>query len=238
MQNIFMPPFCAEAGEVTFSLHFRHLLFSANAYVSCASKTTNGILRIVFFLACLCVLGGCSTVSAGSIANIALEAVGLKKTGPELSDAQKPPRNVPLKLHAGDNLNADSAGRPLAVVVRLYKLRQAASFQQVPYSSFLNARAEKEALGADLLEVKEITLTPGQRFETLEKVTKEADFIGVVALFHTPAPLRWRMVFHADAAEKSGLTLGLHACAMTVGGGVAATDGDDGGRLLAPVRCN
>lgn len=179
-------------------------------------------------------LGGCA---AGSIANIALEAAGIKKPEAALPDAQKPPRNVAIKLHAGDNLNADAGGRPLAVVVRIYKLKQPAAFQQAPYDAFLDPRKEKEALGADLLEVKEIILTPERRFEAMEKVTKEADFIGVVTLFHTPAPQRWRMTFRADAAEKSGITLGIHACAMTVGGGAMTTESDGGGRLLAPVRC-
>jgi type VI secretion system protein VasD len=35
-------------------------------------------------------------------------------------------------------------------------------------------------------------------------------------LYRQPADQRWRYVFNAEAAEKSGLSLGAHACALTV----------------------
>ena len=168
-------------------------------------------------------LSGCAGAALAPLANAALQLAGVSKPAPELPDAQKPPRNVSIKLHAGDNLNADTGGQPLALVTRIYKLRQDAAFRQVPYDSFLNPQKEKELLGADLLEVKEVLLIPGQHYEVLEKVSKEAYFIGVVALFRAPAPQRWRLAFGAVEAEKTGITIGLHACALSVGAGAAAS---------------
>lgn len=183
---------------------------------------------------CLLLLGGCAAGSTvEKIADIALEATGMKNT----PEARKPPREVAVKLHAGNNLNADDEGRPLAAVVRLYQLKQVAAFLRVPYYVFLDPLKEKEMLSADLLQTREIILTPGQRFEEVEKVTKEAGFIGVVTLFHSPAPQRWRMAFRADEAEDKGLILGIHSCAMTVGNGVTAEDSDGKHRFLAPARC-
>ena len=109
---------------------------------------------------------------------------------------------------------------PLAT--RVYKLRQVSTFQQMTFNGFMSAHAEREFLGNDLLEVKEVMLIPGQRYEVQEKVTREAYFIGVVALFRAPAEQRWRLAFAAADAEKSGITVGLHACAMSVGSGAAA----------------
>jgi type VI secretion system protein VasD len=180
--------------------------------------------------ACLA-LGGCA---ATPFASIAMEMVGIKKPV-ELPDAQKPPRNVSIKLHAADNLNTDPAGRPLAVIARIYKLKQNAAFEQAPYDSFLSQQKEKELLGADLLEVKEVMLIPGQRYETVEKVSKEAYFIGVVALFRAPAEQRWRLAFAAGDAEKSGITVGVHACALSVGAGSASADG--AAAPLTATRC-
>jgi type VI secretion system protein VasD len=127
---------------------------------------------------------------------------------------------------------------PLALVARIYKLKQSAAFEQAPYDSFLNPQKEKDLLGAGLLEVKEVMLIPGQRYETVEKVSKEAYFIGVVALFRAPAQQRWRLAFAAADAEKSGITIGMHACAMSVGAGSASAGGDAGAeKPLAALRC-
>jgi type VI secretion system protein VasD len=179
---------------------------------------------------CALLLAGC----AGGGVGAALEATGLRKA-PELPDAQKPPRAIAIRLHAADKLNVDARGQPLALVARIYKLRQSAAFEQAPYAAFLDPKAEQEALGADLLEVKEVTLVPGQRYEVTEKVTREAGYVGVVALFHAPAARRWRLAFTAADAEQSGMTVGLHACALSVGAGAKATARDM--NTLSSVRC-
>lgn len=154
---------------------------------------------------------------------------------PELPDAQKPPREVAVRLHAAPKLNADAQGRPLALVARVYKLRQNAAFEAAPYSAFLSPGAEKEAFGADLVEVKDVTLVPGQRYETVEKVTRDAAYVGVAALFHSPAPQRWRLAFPAADAEKAGLTVGLHACTLSAGAGAKPTVSDV--KPLGSARC-
>ncbi|MBB5610133.1 MULTISPECIES: type VI secretion system lipoprotein TssJ [unclassified Janthinobacterium] len=186
-------------------------------------RTCSAILLIPLLLA------GCAGGAIGSLASTALQMAGISKPPPppELPDAQKPPRTVSIRLHAGQRLNTDPQGRPLALVARIYKLRQKSTFEQAPYDSFLDAEKEKQVLGADLMEVKEVLLVPGQRYEVQEKVSKEAYFIGVVALFRAPAPQRWRATFGAAEAERSGITVGLHACAIST----------DGGAALSAVRC-
>ena len=192
----------------------------------------NGTTMIV--IAGMLALQGCA---AGSIAGAALQMAGIQKP-PELPDAQKPPRTVAIKLHAAQNLNAGKAVQPMALATRIYKLRQTAAFQQMNFNAFLNAQAEREQLGNDLLEVKEVMLIPGQRYEVAEKVSREAYFIGVVGLFQAPAEQRWRLSFAAADAEKSGITVGLHACAMSVGAGARATTAvNETGKPLAAVRC-
>jgi type VI secretion system protein VasD len=172
------------------------------------------------------VLAGCG---GNGLASKALEATGLRKP-PELPDAQKPPRTVSLRLHASPKLNLDKRGQPIALAVRLYKLRRTDAFEQAPYSAFLNPQAERDSLGADLVEVREIMLVPGQRYEVAEKVSREASHLAVVALFQRPAEGRWRATVAAADAERDGLTVGLHACAITVGGSAQAA-------MLSSVRC-
>jgi type VI secretion system protein VasD len=130
-------------------------------------------------------------------------------------EAQLPPRSVALRLHAAKRLNVDARGQPLALLVRIYKLRQRTAFEQAPYAAFLSPQAEREALGADLIEVKELTLVPGQQLDLNEKLSRDAGWLGVVALFHAAAPQGWRMAFAAPEAEQAGVTIGLHACTMS-----------------------
>lgn len=179
-------------------------------------------------------LAGCAGGGAGSLAGAALEATGLRKA-PELPDAQKAPRSVAIRIHAANKLNTDGRGQPLALVARIYKLRQSAAFERLPYEAFLGPDGGKQALGADLLEVKEVTLVPGQRYEVTENVTREAAYLGVVALFHAPAAQRWRLAFAASDAEQQGLTVGAHACALSVGSGARATAREL--TMLSSVRC-
>jgi type VI secretion system protein VasD len=189
----------------------------------------------------LAVTCGCAgtapDVSGGggtSMASSALEALGLRKPA-EIPELQRPPRTVAVRLHASDKLNVDRQGKSMAVIARIYKLRQSAAFEQAPYDTFLSPEKEKDALGADLLEVKEVILVPGQHYEVSEKVAREAAFIGVVALFHSPSPQRWRYAFNTVDAEKLGMTIGANACALSVPPGAAPAL--QSLKVLSPVRC-
>lgn len=161
-------------------------------------------------------VAGCGSPAAtlGTVAKIALNASGL--TAPELPESQKPPRKVPMSIDAGKNLNADGRGQPLAVVVRIYKLKDTTAFYQAPFDAFVTTGRDKEVLGDALVESREITLIPGQPFNWTETVPRAAGALGIVALFHSPGPQRWRVAFDAVAAEKSGVVMGAHACALTV----------------------
>jgi type VI secretion system protein VasD len=151
-----------------------------------------------------------------------LAACGGMSKPPELADAQKPARTVSVRLHAAQKLNTDARGQSLALVARVYKLRQSAAFEAAPYAAFLSPQAERDAFGADLVEVKEITMVPGQKYEVQEKVSREAGYIGIVALFNKPAPQRWRLAYTAAEAEPAGVTVGLYACSLASGAGARA----------------
>jgi type VI secretion system protein VasD len=170
-------------------------------------------------LAASALLAGCAAALPilGSAASAALQATGIGK--PDVPDAQKPPRNIGLKLYAAPNLNAANDKKPLALVVRLYVLKDPTSFQQAPFDAFTDPAREKAVLGGDLLGVREVTLIPGQRYTVTEKVSREAQAFGIVALFRDPAMQRWKFAFDPAKSEKSGIMVGLHNCAMTITNG-------------------
>jgi type VI secretion system protein VasD len=174
----------------------------------------------------MCLLSGCGGKDA--LMNQAAQA--------QLQQLQQQqPRKVTVHLHAATRLNVDARGQPLALLVRIYKLRQRGAFVQAPYAAFLSQQAEREALGADLLEVSEVTLVPGQRLDLDQLLAREAGYVGVVALFRAPARQGWRTTFAAADAEKAGITLGLHACALSVGAGAGASG--EAPPPLSLVRC-
>jgi type VI secretion system protein VasD len=180
----------------------------------------------------VCALLAACAGGSGSLPAGLLETVGMRKP-PPIPEAQLPPRNVAVRLHAAKRLNVDARGQPLALLVRVYKLRQRTAFEQAPYSAFLSPQAERETLGADLLEVKELTLVPGQQLELNEKLSRDAGWLGVVALFHAPLAQGWRLAVAAPDAERAGVTIGLHACAMSANAsGTGATV-----KPLSLVRC-
>jgi type VI secretion system protein VasD len=199
-------------------------------------------MRLIVVLLCLAtcsLLSACSSVVKAT--DFALEAVGLKKPElpkpPELPEFQKPQRNVALKLHAGDNLNSGATDKPLSLIARIYKLKQTGAFYSAPYDTFLSPDKEKQVLGADLLEVRELSLIPGQLYEVTEKVSRESNYIGIVTLFRSPAPQRWRAAFAAQEAEASGIIIGLHGCSLTLGTGASTDQSNIAALISTPSRC-
>jgi type VI secretion system protein VasD len=188
-------------------------------------------------LALMATLAGCA---GEGLAGRTLEATGLRKPAQaEAPEALKGPRAIALRLHAAPGLNADAQGRPLAVVARIYTLRQKAAFEAAPYATFLTPGADREAFGADLVEVKDVTLVPGQRYEVVEKLARDTAYVGVVALFHSPAPQRWRMSFAAADGEKAGITVAVQACALSPGPGATpgAAGSSSGASAPGSARC-
>jgi type VI secretion system protein VasD len=194
----------------------------------------NAAIKPPLILLCTLCLSACAGGNGASLAGAAMEAAGLRKPAPPPETLQQP-RKVALRLHAAKRLNVDGRGQSLALLVRVYTLRQRTAFDQAPYAAFLSAQAEREALGTDLIEVKEFTLVPGQQLELGDKLARDAGWLGIVALFHTPGRDGWRLAFAAPDAEQAGVTVGLHACAMSVGSGAAATGA--GIKPLSLVRC-
>lgn len=187
-------------------------------------------------------LSGCASSSSGGLLDKTLSLVGLGKPEvpaevAEAAAAAKPKNNqVSLRIHAGEQLNTDPQKRSLSVVVRIYKLRSASAFLAAPYKAFGTADGEKAAFGNDLLDVRELVLTPGQRHEVVETLSTETSHLAVAALFRAPADGRWRFAFRAKDSVQSGVTLGVHGCALSVAAG-SAEDAAPETLRLAGVNC-
>lgn len=172
-----------------------------------------------------------STVA--QVANLAFGGTLSKPSDPNsTTEAQ-------LKILASNELNTDSRSRSFSLVIRVYQLKQSSAFQQAFYDIFLDQQKEKNAFGSDVIAVKEITLIPGQTFINTEKISNSADYIGIVALFHSPAASRWKLTFPTKGVSKSGIALGVNACSITVDSGTTLEYGASSqAALKLPVLCS
>ena len=209
--------------------------------------------RVAFACACAIASAGCAS---NGIVDKSLELVGLKKPEAPAMPTELPAgtsgdlptlngqmpslasqRQVALRIHAGQVLNSDPGGRSLALVIRIYKLRGTSQFTQTTYPMFAGSAAEKPLQGDDVISLKEIVLVPGQKYEMIEPMPRDATHLAVVALFRSPDSQRWRFVFDARAATKTGITLGAHGCALSVAVGEPVGAQPDALRL-AGVQCS
>lgn len=204
-------------------------------------RTSHPLLfaRCTACIAAVLALGGCAS---GGVVDKGLELVGLKKPEPPaaLEGVELPkvaaPRKVTLRIHAGQVLNTDPSGRALSVITRIYSLRGTTQFDQATYAMFAASGSERPPYQDDVVAMREVVLAPGQKYEVVETLAKETTHLAVVALFRSPDSQRWRFVFEAKPASASGITLGAHACALSVAEGAPLGVAPEATRL-AGVQC-
>lgn len=185
-------------------------------------------------------MAGCAQVSAlqlaGSAVGMVLEATGVTK---KESDPSKINRDMSVKLFAGEQLNLSASGKPLSLVTKVYVLRANEKFKAMTYPQITSAEAEKEALGEELISVREIVLLPGKSYDITLKVPGDATTIGVVGMYRAPYQARWKLAFDNKLSFDNGITIGAHACAFSASKGTLVTDiSPETIRSLVGVQCN
>ncbi len=159
---------------------------------------------------------------AGTAIGIVLEATGvIKKDG---SDPNKRTKDLSIKVFGGNQLNTTLDGQSLSLVVKIYILRSPERLASLTYPQITSVEGEKEALGEELLGVREIIVIPGKSYDLVLKVPGEANTIGVVGMFRAPYGSRWKLAFDAKRSFDTGIIIGAHACALTASQGSLLTD--------------
>ncbi len=103
-------------------------------------------------------------------------------------------------------LNQDDTGYSLPVLVRVYQLKGKDKFQQATFNDLW--KSDKEVLGDDLVDRKEITVQPGTKAE-LEidlEVKRGATYLGVMALFRKHDVEGWRQIVEASSSALNPMT--------------------------------
>lgn len=93
-------------------------------------------------------------------------------------------RTVHLDFTARAELNTDDNNQSSPVVIRLYQLNNASSFDSATYPDLVDN--DQELLGSSLLATKEIVLKPNTSLSVDTPFDSKADYVGIVALFKDP----------------------------------------------------
>ncbi|WP_024301786.1 type VI secretion system lipoprotein TssJ [Pseudogulbenkiania sp. MAI-1] len=122
-------------------------------------------------------------------------------------------KEVQVSGEASAQLNRDSRGKPLSVVVRVYQLKSDQTFNRLSMEALVAVKSDKELLASELLDMREMTLLPGGRVTVSDFVVNpEASHIGLIALFRQPDRHFWRLLFDADAVRSKGLQFMAEDC--------------------------
>jgi type VI secretion system protein VasD len=133
-----------------------------------------------------------------------LSAIALAAACRSSQPAPEAPSPLDLEIAAGARLNPNDQGQPLPTVVRIYQLRSTGKLERTEFDRLY--RQPKEALGEDLLQGEEVTLSPGETMKRRVDRDRGARYVAVVALFRRPTGASWKAVAELGAPAQ-GATL-------------------------------
>ena len=118
-----------------------------------------------------------------------------------VSCASKPPEDVQIKgsIEAVESVNPDSQGRPSPLQVKIFQLGARDKFEAADY--FALADASEATLGADMLGVQAMMLSPGEHKPYEGEFDPATRFIGVIAGYREIHQAEWRAI--VEMPEKS-----------------------------------
>ena len=95
-------------------------------------------------------------------------------------------------ITASADINPDIAGRPSAVIVRIYQLTNKINFENSSYDALFESN--HNALGTEYITLEEYLIDPNSRKEVELKISENAKYIGVVVGYRSTDMVTWRTV--------------------------------------------
>lgn len=162
-----------------------------------------------------------------------LHMIGMKDS-PSEADKQA----VHLKISTSEKLNAAASQQALALSMKVYTLRSRHGFEKASFDDFLDDATIEKQLGETLINDDQMLLNPGKTYANDLKLPADARYIGFVALFRDPVAHRWRFLYDVADSTNEGITLGVHACALTSASGALLSRVNAPPNSLASIRCH
>ncbi|WP_296262697.1 MULTISPECIES: type VI secretion system lipoprotein TssJ [unclassified Pseudomonas] len=120
---------------------------------------------------------------------------------------------VVLHFTAVAGLNPGANGDPAPVRVRIFELKNTASFSRADY--FALAERAQSTLGADLLDQDEVLLQPGQQLNVERALNTATRQIGLVVSYREIDQAQWRAVLNVAPRQTSEFRIDLDSRAVS-----------------------
>ncbi|MFK3974369.1 type VI secretion system lipoprotein TssJ [Pseudomonas sp. NPDC087358] len=147
-------------------------------------------------------------VSAAAMA-LLLVSCARHADAPEPVEQTADVTTLALHFNAVTGLNPGASGQPAPVRVRIYELKNTASFMRADY--FALAERAQVTLGADLIEQDEVLLQPGQHLTLNRDLNPATRQIGLVVGYREIDQARWRSVLAVVPRQASEFQVALEA---------------------------
>ena len=153
------------------------------------------------------------------ISRFLLAAAGLllltacaKDAAPPAPEAQIDTASVELHFHAISGLNPGTTGQPTPVRVRIFELKNAATFSRADY--FALADRAQPTLGLDLLDQDEVVIQPGQQLSLQRDLDPATRQIGLLVGYRELDRAQWRTVLSVPPRQASEYQISLDVRAV------------------------
>jgi type VI secretion system protein VasD len=111
-------------------------------------------------------------------------------------------------------MTSDNANRGLPVVLRLYELRAAGSFEAADFFELYDN--ESATLGADLLAREQVDMNPGQVQYKTRTTDPATHYLGAIAAFRDLDGSSWRALMPLDQNTTNSLRVRIEADSVTI----------------------
>ncbi|WP_447795353.1 type VI secretion system lipoprotein TssJ [Pseudomonas farris] len=131
---------------------------------------------------------------------------------PQPEETEADTAAVELHFHAIAGLNPGATGQPAPVRVRIFELKNAATFGRSDY--FALAERAQATLGADLIDQDEVLIQPGQQLSLQRDLDPATRHIGVLVGYRELDQSLWRTVMNVPPRQYTEYQISLDVRAV------------------------
>ncbi|MFT3930589.1 MAG: type VI secretion system lipoprotein TssJ [Spongiibacteraceae bacterium] len=137
------------------------------------------------------------------------------------------PADFHIYSEADARLNLDFNAQPLSVVLNIYQLKDRQTFARLTFEDFVSGKSDESLLGEDIISKTELVVLPGNKQALNTQLAPDAQYLGVVAIYRTPADQQWRYLVPAEQirkksfwifAKETTVSIRLHGCYIAIDG--------------------
>ena len=118
-----------------------------------------------------------------------------------------PPTLVTGTLQASARVNPSVSKRPSPLLVRVYELKTAASFNSADFMSLY--QHDQTDLAADMVAKEEYVLEPGESKAFTKSLSPDTRFLGVMAAYRDIEHAKWRTIVAIQPGQAQRVTIRL-----------------------------